>query len=58
MMPEIKDEIKSTPLCGEDTGDCIHCYMYRGLRLCSLTDMVCVGNDMDHCINFGGVNER
>ena len=49
MMGKERDNLE---IMGEATGDCIHCYMYRGLRLCSLNDLVCDENDMDHCIHF------
>lgn len=37
---------------GKAIGDCIHCYEYRGMRLCSLNDMICDEDDECHCVNF------
>ena len=47
-----EEDLEELEVMGEAAGDCIHCYVYRGLRLCSLNDMVCDEDDVKHCIHF------
>jgi len=37
---------------GKDAGNCIHCYEYRGLKMCSLNDLVCDTKDECHCLHY------